>query len=410
MSESMEERAEKIRKLEDIIKSLHGGAEPATVKAQLKDIVRRTDSAEIAAMEQQLMAGGMPVDEVRSMCDLHAEVLKEILTEPPARDFPPGHPIDTFHRENEALHRLVEQIRAIVAQLRQLPESEEWRKTIIRLRQGFNELADIDKHYQRKENLLFSRLEAHGITGPSKVMWAKDDEVRQLLKRVDRVLSNDSLKFDEALELIAITAEPVLNSIAGMIYKEENILIPMALGSLADEDWGEIWRDTPSYGWCLVEPRAGFKPSVPGDLSAAVGPNTDQALSFPSGSLKPDELRALLAALPFELTFVDADDRVRYFSESPDQIFKRTKIILGRKVQNCHPPASVHMVQKILDDFRNGQRNVAEFWINFQGKFVNIRYFAVRGAEGKYLGTLEVTQDLTHLRSLEGERRLLQYE
>ena len=116
MSESTEDRAEKIRKLEDIIKSLHGGAPPATVKAQLKEIVRKTDSTEIAAMEQQLMAGGMPVEEVRSMCDLHAEVLKEIITEPPAGDFPPGHPIDTFRRENEALHRSVEQIQTVIVQ------------------------------------------------------------------------------------------------------------------------------------------------------------------------------------------------------------------------------------------------------------------------------------------------------
>ncbi len=409
MSESREDRAEKIQKLEDIIKSLHGGAQPATVKAQLKDIVRRTDSAEIAAMEQQLMAGGMPVEEVRSMCDLHAEVLKEILTEPPARDFPPGHPIDTFSRENEAIHKSVEQIQSIIAKLRQLPESEEWRKTIVLLRQRFNELFDIDKHYQRKENLLFSRLEAHDITGPSKVMWAKDDEVRQLLKRVDRILSKDSLKFDEALELISTTAEPALNAITGMIYKEENILFPMALGALTNEDWSKIWRDTPNYGWCLVEPREGYRPSLTGGPSTSAQ-DADQALTFPSGSLKPDELRAMLATLPMELTFVDADDRVRYFSDSPDQIFKRTKTILGRKVQNCHPPASVHMVQKILDDFRGGQRNVAEFWINFQGKFVNIRYFAVRDADGKYLGTLEATQDLTRLRALEGERRLLQYE
>lgn len=410
MSESIEDRADKIQKLEDIIKSLHGGAPPATVKAQLKEIVRKTDSIEIAAMEQQLMAGGMPVEEVRSMCDLHAEVLKEIITDPPAGDFPPGHPIDTFRRENEALHRSVEQIQTVIVRLRQLPESEEWRKTVVQLRQGFNELMDIDKHYQRKENLLFSRLEAHGITGPSKVMWSKDDEVRQLLKRIDRILSQDSIEFDKVLELIATTAEPVLNSILGMIYKEENILFPMALNALTDQDWGDIWHDTPNYGWCLVEPRIGYRPSVPAGPTTSAGRAADQALIFPSGSLKPDELQALLTTLPLELTFVDADDCVRYFSDSPDQIFKRTKTILGRKVQNCHPPASVHMVQKILDDFRDGQRNVAEFWINLQGKFINIRYFAVRDTDGKYLGTLEVTQDLTLLRSLEGERRLLQYE
>ena len=189
MSESTENTADKIRKLEEIIKSLHGGAPPATVKEQLKNIVRKTDSTEIAAMEEQLMAGGMPVEEVRSMCDLHAEVLKEIITEPQAVEFPPGHPADTFRRENEAIHRCVEQIQSIIGKLRQLPESEEWRKTMVLLHQRFNELMDIDKHYQRKENLLFSRLEAHGITGPSKVMWSKDDEVRQLLKRVQRILS-----------------------------------------------------------------------------------------------------------------------------------------------------------------------------------------------------------------------------
>jgi uncharacterized protein len=409
MSEMIENRAERIRKLEEIIKSLHGGASPESVKSQLKEIVRKTDSTEIAAMEQQLMAGGMPVEEVRSMCDLHAEVLKEIITEPPAGEFPPGHPIDTFRRENEAIHRSVDQIHSIIAQLRQLPESEAWQKTVSRLRQGFNELADIEKHYARKENLLFSKLEAHDITGPSKVMWAKDDEVRQLLKRVDRVLAQDSLKFDEVLELIETTAEPALNAITGMIYKEDNILLPMALNALTDQDWDDIWRDTPNYGWCLVEPREGYRPSIPTGESSVAG-QADQSLTFPAGSLKPEELRAILATLPIELTFIDADDRVRYFSDTPDAVFKRTKTILGRKVQNCHPPASVHVVQKILDDFRSGQRSVAEFWINVQGKFVNIRYFAVRDADGKYLGALEATQDLTHLRSLEGERRLLQYD
>ena len=409
MSESTEDRAEKIRKLEDIIKSLHGGTQPATVKAQLKEIVRRTDSAEIAAMEQQLMAGGMPVEEVRSMCDLHAEVLKEILTEPPRRDFPPGHPIDTFRRENGAIHQLAGQIQPIIGRLRQLPESEEWRKTIVELRQKFNELMDIDKHYQRKENLLFSRLEAHGITGPSKVMWGKDDEVRQLLKRVDRVLSKDPLVFDEALEMISTTAEPALNAIAGMIYKEENILFPMALDALTEEDWGQICAIRPiTAGAWSSRAKAIINQLRPADPHR---PQTaEQALAFSSGSLKPDELRAVLATLPLELTFVDAEDRVGYFSEGLEPIFKRSKTISGRKVQNCHPPASVHMVQKILDDFRGGQRDVAEFWINFQGKFVNIRYFAVRDAKGKYLGTLEVTQDLTHLGSLEGERRLLQYD
>ena len=410
MSELIDNRAYRIRKLEEIIKQLHGGAPPGTVKTQLKEIVRQTDATEIAAMEQQLMAGGMPVEEVRSMCDLHAEVLKEIMTEPPSSEVPPGHPVDTFRRENQAIGQTVEQIKGVIAELKKNADPSVYQKLVLRLRQGFNELMDIDKHYQRKENLLFSRLEVHGITGPSKVMWAKDDEVRQLLKRTERILSQDSLTFDEVLELISTTAEPALSAVMGMIFKEENILLPMALGTLTDQDWDEIWRDSPGYGWCLVEPREGYRPSAPVSPPASAEVPAGRALTFPTGSLKPEELQGLFNALPVDLTFVDADDCVRFFSEGPDRIFMRSKTILGRKVQHCHPPGSVHVVQKILGDFRSGERNGAEFWINFRGKFVHIRYFAVRDTEGKYLGTLEVTQDLTHLRSLEGERRLLQYD
>ncbi|RMF84991.1 MAG: DUF438 domain-containing protein, partial [Planctomycetota bacterium] len=195
-----------------------------------------------------------------------------------------------------------------------------------------------------------------------------------------------------------------------MIFKEENILLPMALGTLTDDEWGEIWRQSPEYGWCIVEPRQGYQPPP-----VAAGPREaslarDEALRFETGALRADQIAGIFRALPVDLTFVDADDTVRYFSEGPDRVFARSKAILGRKVQHCHPPSSVATVERILDDFRAGRQNVAEFWITFQGRFVHIRYFAVRDESGEYLGTLEVTQDATRLRALEGERRLLQYD
>ncbi|GAG34056.1 unnamed protein product, partial [marine sediment metagenome] len=134
------------------------------------------------------------------------------------------------------------------------------------------------------------------------------------------------------------------------------------------------------------------------------------ALVFPTGSLTFEQLRGLFAALPVDLTFVDADDRVAYFSEGADRVFARSKAIIGRKVQHCHPPGSVGIVEKILADFRARRQDVAEFWIELHGKFVHIRYFAVRDEQGEYLGTLEVTQDAAHVRSLTGERRLLEYD
>ena len=194
------------------------------------------------------------------------------------------------------------------------------------------------------------------------------------------------------------------------MYKEENILLPMSLNALTEDEWGEIWQQTPEYGYCLVEPGEGYRPPVsaePGKV-AAIGAN--ESLLFPTGALTPAQIRGLFGALPLDVTFVDADDRVRYFSEGTGRVFARSKAILGRKVQHCHPPKSVHIVEQILDDFKGGRQNVAEFWIPFHSRFVHIGYFAVRDAAGKYLGTLEVTQDLTKLRSLAGERRLLQYD
>ena len=195
-----------------------------------------------------------------------------------------------------------------------------------------------------------------------------------------------------------------------MISKEENILLPMALKTLTEDEWAEIWQHSPEFGWCLVEPREGYRPpaAVEPARVAAVGAN--ESLLFPTGALTPEQVQGILRTLPADLTFVDADDNVRYFSEGPERIFARTKVILGRKVQHCHPSYSVDVVQQILDDFKSGRRSVAEFWINFRGKFVHIRYFPVRDPKGVYLGTLEVTQDLAPLRALEGERRLLQYD
>jgi DUF438 domain-containing protein len=412
MTELIDNRAHRIRTLKHVIRQLHEGegVTPDHVKRQLKELVQQTDAGEIGAMEQELIAEGMPVEEIRSMCDLHAEVLREITVEPARPEIPPGHPVDTFRRENEAIGKAAAAMRATIAEIRQRPEGDKFDAALHRWQQAYNELTDVDKHYQRKENVLFPRLEEHGITGPSKVMWAKDDTARQLLKLVGRGLAKEDVSLDELIELADSAAEPALEEIEGMIFKEEDILLPMALGTLTEEEWGGIWRHSPEFGWCLVEPREGYQPPEPAEPPPAAEVPVDRGLAFSAGTLTVDQLRAIFSVIPVDLTFVDADDRVRFFSEGPNRVFARSKAILGRKVENCHPPKSVHFVRAILDDFRSGRQDKAEFWINFRGRFVHIRYFAVRDPQGKYLGCLEVTQDLTPLRALEGERRLLEYD
>jgi hypothetical protein len=203
--------------------------------------------------------------------------------------------------------------------------------------------------------------------------------------------------------------ETAAAAVEEMIYKEENILLPMSQNTLTDDEWAEIWLASPRYGWCLVEPRDGYRPPeqvVKQGLKLKGGEDVE----LPTGVLALKQMVAMFDTLPVDITFVDADDRVAFFSEGPDRVFARSRAIIGRKVQHCHPPKSVDTVERIVGDFRAGRQDVAEFWIQLHGKFVHIRYFALRSEEGEYLGTLEVTQDLTRLRALEGERRLLEYD
>jgi DUF438 domain-containing protein len=278
---------------------------------------------------------------------------------------------------------------------------------VMQWRVASNELMDIDKHYQRKEHLLFTCLERHGITGPSKVMWGKDDEIRALLKDLNVALQQRA-GLEEWQLAVATIGEAAVNAVHEMIYKEEHILLPMALDKLTDDEWGEIWAASPRYGWCLVEPRQGYQ--APQGAIESANAATPGAVQLPTGNLGLKQLTAIFSSLPVDITFVDHDDRVAFFSEGPDRIFARSKAIIGRQVQHCHPPRSVDTVNRILDDFREGRQSVAEFWINFMGKFVHIRYFAVRDEQGAYMGTLEVTQDVSKIRQLSGERRLLEYE
>ncbi|MBI4537499.1 MAG: DUF438 domain-containing protein [candidate division NC10 bacterium] len=410
MSELINNREHRIQTMKEVIKHLHHGGSPEEVRGKLRTIVRETDASEIAAMEQQLMAEGMPVAEVQSMCDLHSSLLREILVQPAQPIIGPGHPVDTFRRENEALAQAAEKMRTVMREIGALPGDAPLGPLLGRWKQAYNETMDVEKHYQRKEHLLFSCLERHGITGPSKVMWGKDDEVRGLLKTLGEALSAGEADAAQWKLVVEAVAEPALLALEEMIQKEERILFPMSLNALTEDEWGEIWQQAPQYGYCLVEPQAGYKPPTPKSPDRLAKVASNESLIFPSGALTPEQLRGIFSILPVELTFTDADDRVRFFSEGLDRGFARSKAILGRKVQHCHPPKSVHTVEQILDDFKGGRQNVAEFWINFRGGMVHIRYFAIRGETGEYLGTLEVTQDITRIKALDGERRLLQYD
>jgi DUF438 domain-containing protein len=242
-------------------------------------------------------------------------------------------------------------------------------------------------------------------------MWAIHDDVRAGWKALTEVLSSGpGDDVDGFRARIDEVFEPLSTAIREMFYKEENILYPTALEKLSEEEWLAIRTQELELGYCYVEPGDQWRPAAvsPEIVSEPGGGQGTSGglLHLHTGTLTPREVNRLLAHLPIDITYVDKEDSVRFFSQTKERIFPRSPAIIGRKVQKCHPPASIDRVQRIVDDFRAGHRDEAEFWIQMQGRFVHIRYFAVRDDQGAYQGTVEVTQDITAIRALEGERRL----
>lgn len=247
-------------------------------------------------------------------------------------------------------------------------------------------------------------------------MWGVHDQIRDRWDALDELLGEsyepDTLADEAAIEEIEAAFASMAQAIRDMIYKEETILFPAALQRLSEEEWAEVREQGDEIGYCYARPGTYWEPEAEAKEEAEKHVGTLEAapeglISLTTGALSAEQIDWMLQALPVDITFVDENDEVRYFSQTAERIFQRSPAIIGREVQNCHPPHSVDRVQQIVDDFHAGTRDVAEFWIQMQGMFVHICYYPLRDDEGNYRGTIEVTQNLTLLRELEGEKRLL---
>ena len=393
--------------MKSLVRQLHEGKAPAQVKKQLETMLDGADYADVFRMEVQLIEEGVPQESIQALCDTHTHVLRKQLdlVETPRTN--PGHPVHTFVAENKAIMEKVNLVKMLVSEL---ADKTDALSAIRAIQRELNELMDVDKHYRRKENLVFPFFEKNNVPGVPMVMWGKDDEVREMLKTTLAGLGEiDAIDIQEAVAFSSLAILPTVEAVAEMIYKEEKVFLPTALDLLTEQEWYEIYTETAEIGYCLVAPEFEWMPEGV-DLTTLQGKTPDGKIQLPSGSFALEELVAMFKTLPFDITFVDRDDNVRFYSEGPERIFERTRTVLGRKVQYCHPPSSVHTVNQILEDFKSGTQNQARFWLNLGPKLVYIVYYAVRNDKQEYLGTLEVTQNLTDLQHIEGERRLLSYD
>lgn len=409
MSELINNSRTRIDEIKKLILEIHNGESVETASAKLKEALGSIPHGEVVLAEEELIKDGLDREEILKFCDLHAEALKGNLNSSFNKKIPAGHPVDVFQKENRELEKIIFQIKDLFEKANLKNPEDDASEILYNTRSIFNSLMDVDKHYLRKENLVFPFLEKYNITGPPMVMWGKHDETRSLLKSSYQLFDEfEKVSFEVYSGYVDLMFKPAIKSIEEMIYKEENILFPMCMDTLTEIDWYEVKKQSDDFGYCLLAPAQEWIPEFA--VNEKMRNEPSDRIRLETGSFTKEELECMLNNLPFDITFVDKEDKVRFFSHGKDRIFQRPKAVLGRQVQFCHPPSSVHIVNQIVEDFKSGRQDSAKFWINLHGKYVHIAYYAVRNDAGEYLGTVEVSHDINEYRNLDGERRILQYE
>ena len=389
-------------KLKSLIYKLHEDGNFDKVKREFEEEFGSVDAGEIAALEGELIREGMPVEEVQRLCNVHAAVFQGSIEEIHAQkkiDETPGHPLFVFRRENDGLENYLEENLSKSYKKYNLEKSEENRLDLLADLIGLRKL---EKHYDRKENLFFPYLERAGITAPPKVMWAVDDDIRALIKASIEDIENSSDTYDRNIDAMVF-------EIKEMIKKENEILTPLLIQNLKTEDWKVVGESSSEIGYAFNGGIEGASPSdaahwlekqkgiVVSETIEVDYVDEEGYIKFPSGVMKKSEMIHMYNTIPCDLTYIGDDDSVRFFTEGKNPVFPRTRTIIGRDVRNCHPPKAVPVVEQMLKDFKSGTKDEETRLMTRGSKIYVIRYFAVRDEEGKYVGTLETTEEVSEL-------------
>lgn len=372
--------------LKEYLQRLGNGEDLERVRADFVKEYRDVDAAEIMQAEQELLREGTPLEEVQKLCDVHAAlfhgmtIVEKIQSELPKQDYTDksaraleleqivGHPLYCFTKENEALEKLLTQYRKT---------KEEDLLTLIH---------EFAIHYAKKGDLLYPHLKVrYGISGPSDVMWTVDDEIRDEVRAL-----MDQKDHDDDWHL---RMESVLGRVEEMIYKEQNILFPNCAVNFTQTDWYGIYQDAKDYADCFGVGQETWEEAEQWNGSNLADNKAEGEIVLPGGHLTIRQLRAMLNAIPLEISFVDEQNINRFFNEGP-KVFKRPGMALDREVFSCHPPKIEKMVRSIIEDFRAGKRDRVPVWMDKGGRTMLVTYMAVRDEDGGYLGTMELVQDM----------------
>lgn len=320
---------------------------------------------------------------------------------PTVEKLPEGHPVKVYYQEGELLQD-------ILFELYEADPAEDFQKYY----NIFNQLKTIEKRFVRKENQLFPYLEKHGWDGPSKGMWSFHDTIREEIRILEKYNA------EKNFEKIEENKTYIIDGIRRLMSIEDVRLFPNAMELLSEDEWKEFYEGDEEVGWMLKNKPTQYPPK---EEATYIHPSqdfkkrefsfsTENTFHYDEGYMTPEQVNLLLRFLPVDITYVDENDKVIFYNRGKDRVFSRSKGIIGREVKFCHPPKSVDMVLRIVDEFRAGTKDVAEFWFNFKGRIIHIRYFAIRDNDKNYKGVVEMSQDITEIQKLEGQKRLLDWD
>lgn len=382
-------------------------------RAILRERVKTLRPYEIALAEQELKTfdeDECRKEDIQQMMELFQDVLDR--SRP---DLPEDHPIMCYLRENDEMRRLLKQ----VEELAQYPViKNQWLEL-------YDELHKFRLHLSRKQNQLYSILERKGFDRPTTTMWLLDDFIRDEIRDARRLLEEN--KDDEFIAMQPTVVADVLD----LMQKEETVLYPTSLAMIRPAEFEEMKSGDREIGFAWIQvgkeaPKADTtKEAVPATAAAGFanelasllgkygfggGSTPGALLEVATGQMTLEQINLVYKHMPVDFSYVDENEIVRFYTDTDHRVFPRSKNVIGRDVKNCHPRTSVHLVEEIVEKFRRGEQNEVDFWINKPGLFIYIYYVAVRDEEGRFRGVLEMMQDCTRIRSLEGSRTLLSWD
>jgi DUF438 domain-containing protein len=420
----------KVELVKELLKAVHRGESVDELKKRYSGVLSQISPIEIPLIEQQLVKEGISIDDILKLCDLHVELFREFLKSRELRDVPKGHPVDLFMKENEWVLKQAEALALYASALASAADEGSRKGYFEAVKRVLVELRKIRLHYRKIQMLVFPYLERRGIVAVPRVLWGREDQVivkiRQLLEIMSRVEAVD----EASAKLVAEKALEIAREASELVFRENKILYPAVYALFSEGEWVAIAEIASEMGWLVdvgeVEWRPSAKPVLPYEIDGRTSPQQIEALpqefrsmalakgvepdnysikregdvELSTGFLTPKEINAIFEALPLEVTYADRNDRVRFFSESRlGRGFARTKTILGRRIEYCHPPRLERLVRQTVDELKQGKAPYREFWTKLGDSIIRVLIVPVKGANGEYLGTIEIVEDMTEILS-----------